>query len=103
MPDEPATPRPPAPGGPEQPPRRLMVASWRVDGRLMGMRIAGTVIFLAAAVVLRRDPLGLALSALAAAGLLVYSVRDLLAPVRLAADREGITLVAGFARRVRLR
>ncbi|MEN3309876.1 MAG: hypothetical protein V7603_6078 [Micromonosporaceae bacterium] len=103
MPDEPATPRPlpshgvPAGVGP------VAAARWRVDTRLTGMRIAGTLIFAAAAVLLRGDPLGLALCALAAAALLVYTARDVLAPVRLAADAEGVTVVAGFARRVRLR
>ncbi|HKT02908.1 MAG TPA: PH domain-containing protein [Rugosimonospora sp.] len=69
----------------------------------MAMKITGTAIFAVAALALRGDRLGLALSALAGLVLLVYSVRDLLAPVRLAADPEGVTLVAGFTRRERLR
>jgi hypothetical protein len=103
MPNEPATPRThPTPDQPEQVPPPAP-ARWRVDPRLTGMRIAGTLIFAVAAVLLRADRLGLGLSVLAAAVLLGYSVRDLVAPVRLAADTEGITLISGIARRVRLR
>jgi Bacterial PH domain len=119
MPDEPAAPRPAAPraqdaagrtqgagpGAPtdEGPGPAPTSARWRVDSRLTGMKIAGTVIFAVAAVVLRGDPLGLALSVVAALVLLAYSARDLVAPVRLAADADGVTVVAGFARRERLR
>jgi hypothetical protein len=77
-------------------------ARWRVDTRLTAMRAAGSLVFVVAAVVLHADPLGVGLSGLAAVALLVYTARDVLAPIRLAADREGITLIAGFARRVRL-
>lgn len=48
------------------------------------------------------DPARWALAAAVAAGLVVWAARDLLLPVRLAADAEGITVVAGFARRRRL-
>lgn len=48
------------------------------------------------------DRVQLVLAGLAAAGLLVWALRDLVAPVRLAADPEGITVVQGFARRRRL-
>src|SRR4051812_12030323 len=100
MPEEPATPRPAQ--EPERPAEPVAEARWRVDGRLTGARAAGMLIFAVAAVAARADPLGLALCVLAAAALLVYTARDVLAPVRLAADAEGVTVVAGFARRVRL-
>jgi Bacterial PH domain len=77
-------------------------AAWRVDGRLTGVRIGGTLIFTVAALALRYDPLGLVLSGLAGAVTLVYALRDLLVPVRLTADAEGLTVVAGFLRRERL-
>jgi hypothetical protein len=100
MPDEPATPRPSQ--EPQRPAEPVAEARWRVDGRLTGMRAAGMLIFAVAAVAARADPLGLTLCVLAAAALLVYTARDVLAPIRLAADAEGVTVVAGFARRVRL-
>lgn len=48
------------------------------------------------------DRVQLVLAGLAAAGLLAWVLRDLVAPVRLAADTEGITVIQGFARRRRL-
>lgn len=50
----------------------------------------------------RDDPVQWVMAAAAAIGLAGWALRDLVAPVRLAADREGITVVAGFARRRRL-
>lgn len=50
----------------------------------------------------RRDPVQWVLGGAIAAGLLGWALRDLLAPVRLAADPSGVTVVEGFARRRRL-
>lgn len=50
----------------------------------------------------RDDPVQWVMAAAAAIGLAVWSLRDLVAPVRLAADREGITVVTGFAGRRRV-
>jgi hypothetical protein len=47
----------------------------------------------------RRDPVQWVLAGAVAAGLLGWALRDLLAPVRLAADPQGVTVVEGFARR----
>jgi len=47
----------------------------------------------------RRDPVQWVLAGAIAAGLLGWALRDLLAPVRLAADPSGVTVVEGFARR----
>jgi hypothetical protein len=41
-------------------------------------------------------------AALVVAGLVGWAARDLVAPVRLAADGQGVTVVTGFARRTRL-
>jgi hypothetical protein len=41
-------------------------------------------------------PAGRAVAAAFAAGILVWAVRDLLTPVRLAADQEGVTVLTGF-------
>ncbi len=50
----------------------------------------------------REDPVQWVMAAVVAAGLAGWAVRDLVAPVRLAADPEGITVVTGFAGRRRL-
>jgi hypothetical protein len=44
----------------------------------------------------------LGVAAVAVAGLMAWAVRDLAAPVRLAADPTGVTVTTGFARRRRL-
>lgn len=48
------------------------------------------------------DPVQLVLAGLAAAALLGWALRDVVAPVRLAVDPEGITVIAGWAGRRRL-
>jgi hypothetical protein len=48
------------------------------------------------------DPVRWTLACAVAAGLTVWMLRDLIAPIRLAADAEGVTVVEGFARRRRL-
>lgn len=45
------------------------------------------------------DPVRWGLAALAAAGLLGWALRDLVAPVRLGVDGAGITVITGFAGR----
>jgi hypothetical protein len=70
---------------------------WRVNSRLTGIKIAGAAGFLVAAVVFGSDPVGVAIAVIAAAALGGYALRDLLAPVRLAADPTGVTVVSGFA------
>jgi PH (Pleckstrin Homology) domain-containing protein len=75
--------------------------SYRVDRRLTAVRAAGAVIF-AVAAVLEGGLLPRLFALLAAAVLAVYALRDLLAPVRLTADADGVTLVTGFVSRRRL-
>jgi Bacterial PH domain len=70
---------------------------WRVNSRLTGLKIAGAMIFVIAAVLFGSDPVGLAIGLIAASALGAYALRDLLAPVRLAADPTGVTVVSGFA------
>ncbi|NHO82484.1 PH domain-containing protein [Micromonospora sp. CMU55-4] len=48
------------------------------------------------------DPVRPGLAGLAAAGLLLWALRDVVAPVRLAVDRDGLTVLRGFAGRRRL-
>ncbi|MEV4705391.1 PH domain-containing protein [Actinoplanes sp. NPDC049316] len=48
------------------------------------------------------DPVRWALALVAAAGLTSWAARDLIRPVRLTADADGVTVVSGFAARRRL-
>ena len=50
----------------------------------------------------RADPVQWVMAGAVAVALGAWALRDAVAPVRLAADREGITVVTGFARRRRL-
>jgi Bacterial PH domain len=76
---------------------------WRIKPVLPVTKGLGAV----AAIVLvfafgRRDPVQWAVAVGLAAGLAVWAVRDLVAPVRLAADPDGVTVVVGYAGRRRL-
>jgi hypothetical protein len=73
---------------------------WRVKPALPITRLLGAV----AVVVLvlafgRDDPVQWVIAGVAAAALIVWAARDLIAPVRLSADTSGVTVVTGFARR----
>ena len=50
----------------------------------------------------REDPVQWVLAGAVAIALATWALRDVVAPVRLAADPEGVTVVAGFAGRRRL-
>jgi hypothetical protein len=50
----------------------------------------------------RDDPVQWVMAAAVAIGLAGWALRDLVAPVRLAADTEGVTVMAGYARRRRV-
>jgi hypothetical protein len=58
---------------------------------------AGAVVFAVLALFARGDWAGVSLAGLAALLLAGLALRDVLAPVRLAADHEGLTVVRGFA------
>lgn len=78
---------------------------WRVSPGLVALKLAGTVIFAVVALVTvasRVDPVGVLVAGLTAVGFGAFALRDLRVPVRVAADPDGLTVVAGFARRVRL-
>jgi hypothetical protein len=79
-----------------------MAVAFRVDGRLTAMKVAGALVFLLIAVAFRGDPARSVFAGLA--GLLAggYAIRDLIAPVRLSADADGVTVVSGFTARRRL-
>ena len=74
---------------------------WRVPRGRVVLEIVGAVLVVASGL-LFTDRLGFWLALLAGAGLAAAAARDLLAPVRLAADRAGVTVVVGFAGRRQL-
>jgi len=76
--------------------------SWRVRPALVSLKLAGTVVFLLIALAVRGDSTKLLAALIGAAIVGTLALRDLLAPVRLAADPEGVTVVTGFASRLRL-
>jgi hypothetical protein len=74
--------------------------SYRVAGRFTLIKFAVAVVFILGGL-LSRDKVGLAIGLALGVGMAVYAARDLIAPVRLAADREGVVAVRGYASRVR--
>jgi hypothetical protein len=77
---------------------------WRVKPVLPVTKFLGAVAILVLVFAFGRDDaVEWVLAGAVAAGVVVWGIRDLVAPVRLAADAEGVTVVAGFARRRRLR
>lgn len=80
-----------------------MDLSWRVKPVLPVTKLLGAVAVLVLAVAFsRRDPVQWFLAIVVAIGLTGWALRDLLRPVRLTADQEGVTVVAGLLRRRRL-
>jgi Bacterial PH domain len=75
---------------------------WRVAGKLPAVKLIAAALFVLLGLFVATDPAGRSLAIAAAAGLVGYALRDLALPVRLSADAEGLTLVAGVARRRRL-
>jgi hypothetical protein len=57
------------------------------------------VFFVLVALLFTGDPIGLGIGIIAALALGAFALRDVLAPVRLAADVDGVTVVSGFAGR----
>lgn len=80
-------------------------AWWRVPAGPIVAKAGGTLALLlvtVASVLVWHDPRRALVAGVAAAGVAAFTLRDLVAPVRLAADPEGVTVVSGYARRVRL-
>jgi len=75
-------------------------SSWRVPAKVPVVKLVVAVAVLAIGLLFADgDVVRLVLAAVAAAALTLWAARDLIAPVRLAADPTGVTLVAGFAGR----
>ncbi|MEU0547271.1 PH domain-containing protein [Micromonospora sp. NPDC005979] len=76
------------------------VRQWRVPSTLPAAKLAGAVLLVALGLLFADgDPVRLVLAGVAAAALAVWAVRDLVAPVRLAVDPAGLTVIHGFAGR----
>ena len=75
---------------------------WRVASTPTLWKFAGALLLAAVAVLSGEERERLLLAGVGAVALGVYGLRDLVAPVRLSADTEGVTVVSGFARRRRV-
>jgi hypothetical protein len=75
---------------------------WRVDRKLPAVKLVAAALFALLGLFVATDLVGRSLAAVAAVGLAGYAARDLVFPVRLRADADGVTLVTGLARRRRL-
>ncbi|MFC8301628.1 PH domain-containing protein [Micromonospora orduensis] len=74
--------------------------TWRVPASLPAAKLAGAVLLVALGLLFADgDPVRVAVAALAAATVAGWAVRDLVAPVRLAVDADGLTVIRGFAGR----
>jgi hypothetical protein len=76
-----------------------VTSQWRVPTALPTLKLAGAVVLLLLAALFATDTAALTVAGVAGAALVVWGFRDLLAPVRLAADPTGVTVITGFARR----
>jgi hypothetical protein len=73
---------------------------WRIKPVLPVTKGMGAVAVVVLAVAFAgRDPVRWTLALVVGAVLAIWAVRDLIAPVRLAADAAGVTVISGFARR----
>ncbi|MGP4028294.1 PH domain-containing protein [Actinomadura sp. 3N407] len=75
---------------------------WRVPPGHVAVKCAAATAVTALIVLYSHDPQFLFLAGAAAVGLNALTLRDLVAPVRLTADGEGITTVTGYAGRRRI-
>ncbi len=74
-----------------------LTTRWRVPVRFTVLKAALTVVFVAAGVLLTGgDRAALALVVIGTVALAAFTLRDLLAPVRLSASPEGVRVVTGF-------
>ncbi|MEU8180670.1 PH domain-containing protein [Micromonospora sp. NPDC049044] len=76
------------------------VRQWRVPATLPAVKLVGAAVLVALGLLFADgDPVRLVVAVLAAAILVGWAVRDLVAPVRLAVDPAGLTVIHGFASR----
>ncbi|MET8043272.1 PH domain-containing protein [Micromonospora sp. NPDC005215] len=71
---------------------------WRVPATVPAVKLVGAALLVALGLLFADgDPVRLVVAVLAAATLAGWAVRDLVAPVRLAVDPAGLTVIHGFA------
>ena len=75
----------------------LTAQRWRVSPASAVFKGIGALAFALAALLFAADPIRVLVAGAAAALLAGYALRDLLAPVRLAADSGGVTVISGYA------
>ncbi len=75
---------------------------WRAEWRVTVVKFAAAAGFLVLPLTVTGHKLAWALGVAAAVGLFAFGLRDLIAPVRLAADSGGLTVATGYAGRRRL-
>jgi hypothetical protein len=76
---------------------------WRIKPVIPVTKLLGAVAVIVLALAFGRgDPVQWFLAIATAIGLTAWAARDLIAPVRLAADHDGVTVVVGFAGHRRL-
>lgn len=75
---------------------------FQADRRLMRVKFVVAAIFVATPLVAGSSVSAIVTGLIVAVGLAIYGLRDVLAPVRLAADASGVTVVSGFAGQRRL-
>lgn len=78
------------------------MTQWRVPVGVPVGKVVVAAVFVLLAVVATTATWQVGVALGVAAGVVVWAVRDLVAPVRLAADAAGLTVVTGYARHRRL-
>jgi hypothetical protein len=78
------------------------VLRWRVRREFLVLKIVATLVLATITVLSLGDPRGAILAGAATVALAVLALRDIIAPVRLTADGEGLVVVKGFAGSERL-
>src|SRR3954452_10979666 len=78
------------------------VLRWRVRRAFLVLKIVATLVLATVTVLSLGDPRGAILAGAATVALAVLALRDIIAPVRLTADGEGLVVVKGFAGSERL-
>lgn len=70
---------------------------WRVSPPLTWAKLAAVVAFALVAFIYRDEPMRAFVAGAGALVIGIYAARDLVAPVRLEADEDGVTVVSGYA------
>jgi hypothetical protein len=72
---------------------------WRVSPALPGLKLAGAAAIALAGVLFAGDAARWVVAGVAVLALAAWAARDVIAPVRIAADAAGVTVISGYAGR----